>query len=255
MLTVLLVKGITAIIVTAIPPPPSPARANINNAVYPLGSVTHNSCCVFIITRDFNQPEDSNGTLLSAWGVCKQGMEHTKMSFYKHQRGFQSSLETRETSLVPAYRCWLTKIKLSGKQIKTWPEGAASALWDSSEFTDWKVFRQAATVNQHIHADEYAEVATGYITKCLPDVTVIKNIATQAPHTHTPWPLKQNYEVVVVGKLLLWKGTPIHESHIISSLWWPSCKGIWLFFLSKIILSSGHVTHLGYLCTHIHYSR
>ena len=46
-------------------------------------------------------------------------------------------------------------------------------------------FREAATTNQHVNLTEYTESVTGYIYKCMDDVTVIKNITTRA--NDKPW--------------------------------------------------------------------
>ena len=87
--------------------------------------------------------------------------------------------------LMPAYRPLLTRSKPSVKQIRTWPEGATSALQDCFDCTDWTVFKEAATSNQHVNLTEYTESVTGYISKCMEDVTVMKHITTRA--NDKPW--------------------------------------------------------------------
>lgn len=71
------------------------------------------------------------------------------------------------------------------KQIRAWPEGATSALKDCCDCTNRTVFREAATTNHHVNLREYTESVTGYIFKCMEDVTVIKNITTRA--NNKPW--------------------------------------------------------------------
>ncbi|KAK1794767.1 hypothetical protein P4O66_009973, partial [Electrophorus voltai] len=63
------------------------------------------------------------------------------------------------------------------KQVRTWPEGAISALQDCFEQTTWITF----TVN----LEEYTASVTGYISKCIDDVTVSKNITTRP--NQKPW--------------------------------------------------------------------
>ncbi|KAI4902382.1 hypothetical protein NFI96_005631 [Prochilodus magdalenae] len=83
------------------------------------------------------------------------------------------------------YRPLLTSSKPAEKQTRTCPEGAVSALQDCPECTDWNMFREAATVNHHISLEEYAESMTGYMSKCVEDVTVTRNITTRA--NQKPW--------------------------------------------------------------------
>lgn len=66
------------------------------------------------------------------------------------------------------------------KQIRTWPKGGISAFQDCFECTDWTIFREAATINQHINLGEHAESVMRFISKCVEDVNVVKNIATCA---------------------------------------------------------------------------
>lgn len=66
-----------------------------------------------------------------------------------------------------------------------WPEGATSALQDCSDHTDWNMFKEAATCDKHINLEEYAASVTGYISKCIDDVTVSKSITTRA--NQKPW--------------------------------------------------------------------
>lgn len=87
--------------------------------------------------------------------------------------------------LIPAYRPLLTRSKPAVKQIRAWPEGATAALQDCFENTDWSVYSEAATTNQHVSLTEYTDSVTGYITKCMEDVTVTKDITVRA--NEKPW--------------------------------------------------------------------
>lgn len=49
-----------------------------------------------------------------------------------------------------------------------------TALPGFFECTDWSVFREAATKNQEVDIEEYAETVSGYIQKCLEDLCATK---------------------------------------------------------------------------------
>ncbi|KAL0197619.1 hypothetical protein M9458_006159, partial [Cirrhinus mrigala] len=62
---------------------------------------------------------------------------------------------------------------------------ATSTLQDCSQCTDWNMFKEAATTNNHTDLHEYAETVSAYIKKCIDDVTVTKTITTHA--NQKPW--------------------------------------------------------------------
>ncbi|KAK3552118.1 hypothetical protein QTP86_000785 [Hemibagrus guttatus] len=68
---------------------------------------------------------------------------------------------------------------------KTWPAGAASALQDCFECTDWNMFKEAATSGSFINLEEYTTSVTSNIGKCIDDVTVSKPIITRP--NQKPW--------------------------------------------------------------------
>ncbi|KAL0153052.1 hypothetical protein M9458_051651 [Cirrhinus mrigala] len=87
--------------------------------------------------------------------------------------------------LIPAYRPLLKLAKPVKKQITVWPDDATSTLQDCFQCTDWNMFREAATYNNHTDLHEYTETVTAYIKKCIDDVTVTKTITTRA--NQKPW--------------------------------------------------------------------
>ncbi len=87
--------------------------------------------------------------------------------------------------LIPAYRPLLKLAKPVQKLITTWPENATSTLQDCFQCTDWNMFKEAATYNNHTDLKEYTETVTAYIKKCMDDVTVTKTITTRA--NQKPW--------------------------------------------------------------------
>ncbi len=87
--------------------------------------------------------------------------------------------------LIPVYRPLLKLAKPVQKQITVWPENATSALQDCCQDTDWNMFKEAATYNNHTDLQEYTETVTAYIKNCIDDVTVTKTITTRP--NQKPW--------------------------------------------------------------------
>ncbi len=87
--------------------------------------------------------------------------------------------------LIPAYRPLLKLTKPVQKLITIWPENATSTVQDCFQCTDWNMFKEADTYNNHTDLQEYIETVTAYIKKCMDDVTVTKTITTRA--NQKPW--------------------------------------------------------------------
>ena len=87
--------------------------------------------------------------------------------------------------LIPAYRPLVRHSRPANKQMKTRPAEAISALQDCFKCTDWQMFREAATANCATDLEEYTASVTGFISKCIDDVTVIKTITTRS--NQKPW--------------------------------------------------------------------
>ncbi|KAK1805749.1 hypothetical protein P4O66_002011 [Electrophorus voltai] len=87
--------------------------------------------------------------------------------------------------LIPAYRPIVRRSKPLLKQVRTWPAGAISALQDCFEQTTWITFKEAATDGGTVNLEEYTASVTGYISKCIDDVTVSKTITTRP--NQKPW--------------------------------------------------------------------
>ncbi len=62
--------------------------------------------------------------------------------------------------LIPAYRPLLKLAQTVQKQITVWPDNATSALQDCFQDTDWNMFKEAATYNNHTDLQEYTETVT-----------------------------------------------------------------------------------------------
>lgn len=62
-------------------------------------------------------------------------------------------------------------------------EGGTLALQDCFGTTDWEMFKQAATNNNHTDLEEYTDTVIS--TKCIEDVTHTKTINTRA--NQKPW--------------------------------------------------------------------
>ncbi|KAI4879859.1 hypothetical protein NFI96_004004 [Prochilodus magdalenae] len=102
---------------------------------------------------------------------------HTLFTLLPSGRRYRS-LRTRTTSIQ-------TPHQTSKTQVKTWPPGAVSALQDCFEHTDWEMFKEAATSGDSINLGKYTESVTGYISKCIDDVTASKVITTHP--NQKPW--------------------------------------------------------------------
>ncbi|XP_072923421.1 uncharacterized protein [Hemitrygon akajei] len=87
--------------------------------------------------------------------------------------------------LTPAYKPQLKRVRAEKRQIRVWPKGAASALQDCFLHTDWVIFKTAASYDDHIDIEEYAEAVISYIAKCTEDVTVIKTFSARG--YKKPW--------------------------------------------------------------------
>ena len=87
--------------------------------------------------------------------------------------------------LIPAYRPLLTRGQPTVKQVRVWPEGSVSALHDCFGCTDWDIFKTAATVDNTIDVEEYAESVSANIQKCMEDVSATKTVTTRA--NQKPW--------------------------------------------------------------------
>lgn len=96
--------------------------------------------------------------------------------------------------LTPACRRLQKQARAERKHARVWPEGAASALQDCFLHTDWDVFRTAASYDDLINIEKYAETVTSYIAKYTEVVTVIKTFT--ACGNEKPWMIAE------VGSLL-----------------------------------------------------
>ncbi|XP_059819192.1 uncharacterized protein LOC132390609 [Hypanus sabinus] len=86
--------------------------------------------------------------------------------------------------LTSAYKPLLNRVRAEKRQVRVWPNGAASALQDCFLHTDWDIFKTAASYDDHTDI-EYAETVISYIAKCMEDVTVIKTFTARG--YKKPW--------------------------------------------------------------------
>ena len=87
--------------------------------------------------------------------------------------------------LMPAYMPRVKVERPVRKEITVWPDGSRCALQDCLATTDWDMFKQAATYNNHIDNEELTDTVLSYIRKCTDDVTHTKTIITRA--NKKPW--------------------------------------------------------------------
>lgn len=80
--------------------------------------------------------------------------------------------------LIPAYRPRVKLVRPVKKQVRVWSEESISAPQDCMEITDWNIFREAATLNDHTDLQEYTKTVLDYISKCVDDTTTTTKTIT-----------------------------------------------------------------------------
>ncbi|KAI4876037.1 hypothetical protein NFI96_025876, partial [Prochilodus magdalenae] len=103
-------------------------------------------------------------------------------------RGLNSdrkTLKQKRGANKPTYRQLLNRVRATVRTVRVWPEGAESVLQDCFQCTDWEVFRSAATTDSLVDINEYATSVTGFIRKCVDDVSQTKQIRTLP--NQKPW--------------------------------------------------------------------
>ncbi len=189
-------REFTAIVIVAVYIPPC---ANAKDALRELYSAiseqqTNNPDGFFIIAGDFNHANlktvlpkfyqhvnfatRGNNTLDFVYTTVKNAYKAVPRPHLRYS-------DHISVMLIPAYRPLLKLAKPVQKLITIWPENATSTLQDCFQCTDWNMFKEAATYNNHTDLQEYTETVTAYIKKCMDDVTVTKTITTRA--NQKPW--------------------------------------------------------------------
>ncbi len=170
-------REFTAIVIVAVYIPPC---ANAKDALRELYSAiseqqTNNPDGFFIIAGDFNHANlktvlkfyqhvnfatRGNNTLDFVYTTVK----HAYKAEPRPHLGYSDHISVM---LIPAYRPLLKLAKPVQKQITVWPDNATSALQDCFQDTDWNMFKEAATYNNHTDLQEYTETVTAYIKYCI----------------------------------------------------------------------------------------
>ncbi len=189
-------REFTAIVIVAVYIPPC---ANAKDALRELYSAiseqqTNNPDGFFIIAGDFNHanlktvlPKFYQHVNFATRGNNTLDFVYTtvKNAYRAEPRPHLGYSDHISVMLIPAYRPLLKLAKPVQKQITVWPDNATSALQDCFQDTDWNMFKEAATYNNHTDLQEYTETVTAYIKYCIDDVTVTKTITTRA--NRKPW--------------------------------------------------------------------
>ncbi len=184
-------REFTAIVIAAVYIPPC---ANAKDALRELYSAiseqqTNNPDGFFIIAGDFNHanlktvlPKFYQHVNFATRGNNILDFVYTtvKNAYKAVPRPHLGYSDHIYVMLIPAYRPLLKLAKPVQKLITIWPENATSTLQDCFQCTDWNMFKEAATYNNHTDLQEYTETVTAYIKKCMDDVTVTKTITTRA---------------------------------------------------------------------------
>lgn len=108
-----------------------------------------------------------------------------KEAFKAARRPRRGSSDHIAVMLTPVNRALLTRTRASLKQVRVWKEGAMAALRGCFDCTDWSVFREAATKDHITDVTDYAEVVSGYVQKCMEDVSVIRPSLIKNPRRTT----------------------------------------------------------------------
>ncbi len=189
-------REFTAIVIVAVYIPPC---ANAKDALHELYSAineqqTNNPDGFFIIAGDFNHANLKTGlpkfyqhVNFATRGDNTLDFVYTtvKNAYKAVPRPHLGYSDHISVMLIPAYRPLLKRAKPVQKLITIWPENATSTLQDCFQCTDWNMFKEAATYNNHTDLQEYTETVTANIKKCMDDVTVTKTITTRA--NQNPW--------------------------------------------------------------------
>ncbi len=189
-------REFTAIVIAAVYIPPC---ANAKDALRELYSAiseqqTNNPDGFFIIAGDFNHanlktvlPKFYQHVNFATRGNNTLDFVYTtgKNAYKAEPRPHLGYSDHISVMLIPAYRPLLKLAKPVQKLITIWPNDATSTLQDCFQCTDWNMFKEAATYNNHTDLHEYTETVTAYIKKCIDDVTVTKTITTRA--NQKPW--------------------------------------------------------------------
>ncbi len=188
-------REFTAIVIVAVYIPPC---ANAKDALRELYSAiseqqTNNPDGFFIIAGDFNHANLKTVLPKFYQHVKFATRRNNTLTLFTHRKERLQGctppppqvLRHISVMLIPAYRPLLKLAKPVQKLITIWPENATSTLQDCFQCTDWNMFKEAATYNNHTDLQEYTETVTAYIKKCIDDVTVTKTITTRA--NQKPW--------------------------------------------------------------------
>nr|XP_055074620.1 uncharacterized protein LOC129454148 [Misgurnus anguillicaudatus] len=189
-------REFTAVMVVGVYIPPS---ANANEALRELydtisGQQTAHPDGFFIVAGDFNHanlktvaPKFYQHVNFATRGknmldLCYTNIRDSYKASPRPHLGYSDHLCVL---LAPAYRPVVKRSRPVQKTIRVWPEGAVAALQDCFECTDWDMFKEAASYDQQTCLDEYTDSVTGYIEKCIEDVTVLRTVTTRA--NQKPW--------------------------------------------------------------------
>ncbi len=165
-------REFTAIVIVAVYIPPC---ANAKDALRELYSAiseqqTNNPDGFFIIAGDFNHanlktvlPKFNQHVNFATRGNNTLDFVYTtgKNAYKAVPRPHLGYSDHISVMLIPAYRPLLKLAKPVQKLITIWPNDATSTLQDCFQCTDWNMFKEAATYNNHTDLQEYTETENG----------------------------------------------------------------------------------------------
>ncbi len=169
-------REFTAIVIAAVYIPPCANAKDVLRELYSAISEqqTNNPDGFFIIAGDFNHanlktvlPKFYQHVNFATRGNNILDLVYTtvKNAYKAVPRPHLGYSDHISVMLIPAYRPLLKLAKPVQKLITIWPENATSTLQDYFQCTDWNMFKEAATYNNHTVLQEYTETVTAYIKK------------------------------------------------------------------------------------------
>ncbi len=160
-------REFTAVSITAVYVPPSANTKEAMSVLYrtisELQSIQTEG--FFIVAGDFNQanmksvlPHFHQHVDCATRGenTLDKAYTNVKDAFRAAPRPHISSSDHLSVMLIPAYKPLLIREKPTVRQVRVFSEGAMEALQDCFECTDWDVFKEAATYNDHTNINEYS---------------------------------------------------------------------------------------------------
>ncbi len=171
-------REFTSVFVAAVYVPPDTNSKNVPQELYVVinSHMTKQPNCIFIVAGDFNQTDLRTVLLkfLQHVHTATRGnntLDHVTWTSLAARKLSPALILVNQTTF-PCFPCLLTPswLKGSNHQKKVQTGEATAALQDCFECTNWHMFRDAATQENHINIEEYTSSVKSFTSKCVDDV-------------------------------------------------------------------------------------